>query len=133
MTARTAFGDGLVTLDARETRQRLAEAMAAVKAHPAFAAGPKSQVLQDAVGKVERSLMMASREAIHTLADALAEANRPPVAATVAEAHAQIVADLDRDAPAAPSRSGPPLPPLGRGRVTVPPPRPRPQHPRQSS
>ncbi|SEP04943.1 hypothetical protein SAMN02799625_04544 [Methylobacterium sp. UNC300MFChir4.1] len=132
MTTRTAFGDGLVTLDARETRARLAEALAAVKAHPAFAAGPRSKLLQDAVGAVERSLLMASREAIHVLADALAEADRPPTAATTAEAHAQIVEGLDADAPAPPSRSGPPVPPLGRARVTVPPPRPRPQHPRQS-
>ncbi|SDM90502.1 hypothetical protein SAMN05216360_104208 [Methylobacterium phyllostachyos] len=129
---RTAFGDGLVTLDARETRARLAEAMAAAKAHPAFAAGPRSKSLQDAVGAVERGLMMASREAIHALDVALAEADRPPTATTTAEAHAQIVEDLDRDPPPAPSRSGPPLPPLGRGRVLVPPPRPRPQHPRQS-
>jgi hypothetical protein len=132
MTARTAFGDGLVTLDARETRARLAEALTAVKGHPGWAAGPKSKPLQDAVGAVERALLMSAREAIHTLADALAEADRPPTAATTAEAHAAIVADLDADAPAPPSRSGPPLPPLGRGRVIVPPPRPRPQHPRQS-
>ncbi|KNY20345.1 hypothetical protein [Methylobacterium sp. ARG-1] len=122
---RTAFGDGLVTLDARETRARLADALAAVKGHAGFAAGPKSKALQDAVGKVERSLLMASREAIHTLADALAEADRPPTATTVAEAHAAIVEYLDRDAPPAPSRSGPPLPALGRPRITVPPPRPR--------
>ncbi|WP_043348935.1 hypothetical protein [Methylobacterium sp. B1] len=122
---RTAFGDGLVTLDARETRSRLAEALATAKAHPAWAAGPRSKALQDAVGKVERALLMASREAIHVLADALTEADRPPTAATTAEAHAQIVAELDADAPPAPSRSGSPLPPLGRGRVTVPTPRPR--------
>ncbi|AWV14873.1 hypothetical protein A3862_04610 [Methylobacterium sp. XJLW] len=122
---RTAFGDGLVELDARETRARLAEALAAVKGHAGFAAGPKSKALQDAVGKVERSLLMASREAIHVLADALVEADRPPTTATVAEAHAAIVADLDRDAPPAPTRSGSPLPPLGRPCVTVPPPRPR--------
>ena len=125
MSPRTAFGDGLVTLDARETRVRLAEALATVKAHPAFVTGSRSKLLQDAVGAVERSLLMASREAIHTLADALAEADRPPTAATTAEANAAIVSDLDADAPPAPSRSGPPLPPLGRGRVTVPPPRPR--------
>ncbi|ACB27158.1 hypothetical protein [Methylobacterium radiotolerans] len=122
---RTAFGDGLVTLDARETRARLAEAMAAVKAHPAFATGPRSKALQDAVGAVERALLMSAREAIHTLDVALVEADRPPTAATAAEAHAAIVADLDADAPPAPSRSGPPLPPVGRPRVTVPPPRPR--------
>jgi hypothetical protein len=122
---RTSFADGLVELDTRETRARLAEALAAVKAHAGFAAGPKSKPLQDALGKVERSLLMASREAIHVLADALAEADRPPTAATVAEAHAAIVADLDGDAPAPPSRSGPAVPPLGRPRVTVPPPRPR--------
>ncbi|MDH2309473.1 hypothetical protein [Methylobacterium brachiatum] len=125
MTSRTAFGDGLVELDALETRARLAEALAAVKGHAGFAAGPKSKPLQDAVGAVERALLMASREAIHTLDTALAEANRPPTATTVAEAHAAIVADLDQDAPPGPSRSGPPLPPLGRGRVIVPPPRPR--------
>ncbi len=115
----------------RETRARLAEALATVKAHPAFATGPRSKSLQDALVAVERSLLMSAREAIHVLDAALVEADRPPTATTTAEAHAQIVADLDGDAPPAPTRSGPPLPPLGRPRITVPPPRPHPQHPRQ--
>lgn len=121
---RTEFGDGLVELDMRQTRARLAEALAAAKGHPEFTAGPRSKMLQDAVGAVERALLMASREAIHVLADALAEADRPLTAATTAEAHDAIVQDLDRDAPPPPVRSGPPLPPLGR-RIQVPPPRPR--------
>ena len=65
---------------------RLAEAIASVKGHAGFAAGPKSKPLQDALGAVERALLMSAREAIHALDVALGEADRPPTAATVAAA-----------------------------------------------
>ncbi|CAO4165226.1 MULTISPECIES: hypothetical protein [Methylobacteriaceae] len=119
MTARTDFADRLVELDVAQTRTRLAAALAAVKSHPGYAAGPRAATLQGAVGAVERALLLASRECIQRLDAALTEADRPP--ATLAEAHADIVAGLDADAPAPPVRRSPPPPPM-RGPV---PPRPR--------
>lgn len=124
MTVRTDFADRLVSLDARETRARLAEALAAVKGHRRWA---ESRPLQDAVSAVEAELLTASRLCIQRLAAALVEADRPPTAATLAEAHADIVAGLDADAP--PARASPPAAPV---RPRVPPMPPRPPHPRQS-
>ncbi len=123
MTARTDFADRLVELDVAQTRARLAAALAATKGHPSFSAGPKSRMLQDAVGAVERCLLMASRESIQRLNAVLEEADRPP--ATLAEAHAQIVGELDADAPPPPVRQSPPPPPM-RARAPLPPVRPQP-------
>jgi hypothetical protein len=125
MSTRTSFGDGLVSLDMRETRQRLAEAMVAAKGHPAWAEGSKGKALQDAVSGVEFSLLNAAREAIQRLDEALSAADYRPAPATDAEAHAQIVDELDADAPPAPVRQSPPPSHLGARRVQVPPPRPR--------
>jgi len=125
MSTRTSFGDGLVSLDMRETRQRLAEAMAAAKGHPAWAEGSKGKVLQDAVSRVERELLTSARGAIQILDKALDAVDFRPVPATVAEAHAQIVGELDADAPPPPVRQSPQPAPLGGPRIQVPPPRPR--------
>lgn len=114
-----SFADNLVELDMRETRARLAAALAAVKGHPGYAAGPRAETLQGAVGAVERALLLVSRECIQRLDTALEEAGRPP--ATLAEAHADIVAGLDADAPLPPVRRSPPPAPI-RGPI---PPRPR--------
>ncbi|KQQ32065.1 hypothetical protein ASF58_11030 [Methylobacterium sp. Leaf125] len=130
MSTRTSFADGLVSLDMRETRARLAEAMAATKVHPSWAEGSKGKLLQDAVSRVERELLTSARGAIQILDEALQEADFKPVPATAAEAHAQIVSELDADRPPAPVRQSPPPSPLGARRVQVPPPRPRlPQRP----
>lgn len=123
MTARTDFADRLVELDVAQTRARLAAALSAVKGHAGYAAGPRAATLQGAVGAVERALLLASRECIQRLDAALAEADRPP--ATVAEAHAQIVGELDADAPPPPVRQSPAPPPM-RARVPLPPVRPQP-------
>lgn len=120
--ARSSFADGLVALDMRETRARLAEAMAAVKAHPRWAEGA---ALQEAMGRVERKLLTSARGAIQILDEALQAADFRPAPATLAEAHAQIVDELDADAPPPPVRQSPPPSHLGARRVQVPPPRPR--------
>ncbi|SFV12810.1 hypothetical protein [Methylobacterium sp. UNCCL125] len=125
MSVRTSFGDELVSLDARETRARLAEAMAAVKAHPCWAEGSKGKALQDAVSGVEFELLNTARGAIQRLDEALKAADFTPVPTTLAEAHADIVAGLDADAPPPPVRQSPPPAPLGGPRIQVPPPRPR--------
>jgi len=96
-----------------------------VKGHHRWAG---SRPLQDAVSAVEAELLTASRLCIQRLAAALAEADRPPTAATLAEAHADIVAGLDADAAPA-ARASPPAAPV---RPRVPPMPPRPPHPRQS-
>lgn len=114
-----SFADGLVELDMRETRARLAAALDAVKGHSGYGGGPRAATLQGAVEAVQRALLMVSRECIHRLDAALVEADRPP--ATLAAAHAQIVGELDADAPPPPVRRSPPPPPM-RGPV---PPRPR--------
>lgn len=72
------FVDGLVELDARQTRARLAESLAAARAHPAFAEGPRSPALRAAVALVEADLLAAARAAVRRLDAALQEADRPP-------------------------------------------------------
>lgn len=71
--------DGLVELDARQTRARLAKSLAAARAHPAYAEGPQSPALRAAVALVEADLLAAARAAVRRLDAALQEADRPPV------------------------------------------------------
>lgn len=77
MSERSRFVDELHALDARETRARLAEAIAAVKAHPGYVDGPRSRVLHDALSAVERELLAAARAAVVRLDAAVREADRP--------------------------------------------------------
>ncbi|AWV14989.1 hypothetical protein A3862_05250 [Methylobacterium sp. XJLW] len=77
MTSR--FVDGLYELDARTTRARLTEALAAVRAHPGYANGPHARSLQRAVATVEGDLLRAARDAVSRLDAALKDADRPPV------------------------------------------------------
>ncbi|GJD81463.1 MULTISPECIES: hypothetical protein [Methylobacteriaceae] len=74
---RSRFVDGLVELDAKQTRARLAESLAAARAHPAYAEGPRSPALRAAVALVEADLLAAARAAVCRLDAALQEADRP--------------------------------------------------------
>lgn len=72
---RSRFVDGLLLLDARETRARLAEALAAARAHPAYVEQPESR-LASAVGQVEVALLFAARDAVKRIDEAMQAAAR---------------------------------------------------------
>lgn len=68
------FVDELAKLDARQTRTRLAEVLAAARARPQDHASP---ALRAAVARVEADLLAAARDAVRRLNAALLEAERP--------------------------------------------------------
>lgn len=74
---RSRFVDGLLLLDARETRARLAEVLAAARAHPAYVEHPESR-LASAVGLAEVELLFAARDAVKKIAEAMQAADREP-------------------------------------------------------
>ncbi|KQP91671.1 hypothetical protein [Methylobacterium sp. Leaf117] len=106
-----SFVDGLVALDASQTRKRLAAALAEARLHAQWTAGPSGDGIAEAIRHVDSVLLESARWAIRRLDDALlASRSAPARQETLAEAHAAVVAALDRDddpiTPVRPSRSG---------------------------
>ncbi|TXN69151.1 hypothetical protein FV228_12935 [Methylobacterium sp. WL18] len=93
-----SFVDGLVALDASQTRKRLAAALAEARLHAQWTAGPSGDGIAEAIRHVDGVLLEGARWAIKRLDDALlASRSAPARQETLAEAHAAVVAALDRD------------------------------------
>ncbi|KQP91356.1 hypothetical protein ASF60_18095 [Methylobacterium sp. Leaf113] len=103
MSAPRSFVDGLVSLDAVETRKRLQAALTEARSKTG---GRGGDGVAEAIREVESGLLAAAHWAVGRIDAALAEARA--VAAreeTIEEAHAAVVAGLDRDDPLRPDVS----------------------------
>lgn len=100
MGALRSFTDGLVSLDATETRKRLQAALVEARSKTADRGGAK---VAAAISHVESVLRESAQWSIRRIDEALAEAraaaSRPE---TLEEAHAAVVAGLDQDGPLRP-------------------------------
>lgn len=100
MTAPRSFVDGLVSLDAAETRKRLAAALVEARSKTGGRGGAD---VAEAIREVESGLLAAAHWAVGRIDAALVSAwaatARPE---TIEEAHAAVVAGLDQDSPLRP-------------------------------
>ncbi|MCJ2081539.1 hypothetical protein [Methylobacterium sp. J-090] len=103
MVAPRSFVDGLVSLDAAQTRQRLKEALIEARSKTG---GRGGGALAEAIREVESGLLQAAHWAVGRIDGALVEAraaaSRPE---TQEEAFAAVVAGLDDDGPTRPDVS----------------------------
>ncbi|WP_311274030.1 hypothetical protein [Methylobacterium sp. WCS2018Hpa-22] len=103
MVAPGSFVDGLVALDAAQTRQRLKEALVEARTKTVGRGGAD---VAEAIREVESGLLAAAHWAVGRIDAALAEARavaaRPE---TMDEAFAAVVAALDSDSPTRPEVS----------------------------
>lgn len=103
MTAPRSFVDGLVALDAAQTRQRLKEALVEARTRTS---GRGGDGVVEAIREVESALLLAAHWAVGRIDGALVEARAVPARPeTIEEAHAAVVASLDSDAPLRPDVS----------------------------
>lgn len=97
MTAARSFTDGLVSLDAAATRQRLAAALVEARANTSGRGGAGvSEAIRHVESVLRESAQWSIRRIDEALAEARAAADRPE---TLEEAHAAVVAALDSDSP----------------------------------
>ncbi|QEE39909.1 MULTISPECIES: hypothetical protein [unclassified Methylobacterium] len=118
--AHRSFVDGLVALDAVATRKRLSEVLIETRSRTS---GPGGDAVAEEIRHVESVLLQAAHWAVRTLDAALVEAraaaSRPE---TQEEAHAAVVAALDRDDPIRPEIRRADLAAIAGRRADAPPP-----------